>query len=170
MLEAGKRGPRAGTFHYFLRGQSQQAEDDDYRVERVRKQRLQPYDKLLKAFNYGAALDAALSTGQAQVVASVLQELYVRDGIRLALSGRDEDALVPILKFLCKHITDANYTPLLTDTSMAVLDLYTVIIGRSEMVDELLVKLRWRVHEQLALDSELLRLQGTLETILASSI
>ena len=36
-------------------------------MERVRKQRLQPYDKLLKAFNYGAALDSALATGQAQV-------------------------------------------------------------------------------------------------------
>ena len=142
-------GPRAGTFHYFIRGQSQQADEDDYRVERVRKQRLQPYDKLLKAFNYGGALDAALATGQAQVVASVLQELYVRDGVRLALSGRDVDALLPILKFLCKHITDSHYTALLTDTSMTLLDLYTVIIGRSELVDELLVKLRWRVHEQV---------------------
>jgi len=143
-------GPRAGTFHYFIRGQSQQADEDDYRVERVRKQRLQPYDKLLKAFNYGGALDAALATGQAQVVASVLQELYVRDGVRLALSGRDEDALLPVLNFLCKHITDSTYTALLTDTSMTVLDLYTVIIGRSELVDELLVKLRWRVHEQVS--------------------
>lgn len=165
-----KRGPKAGTFHYFLRGQSTQADEDDYRVERVRKQRLAPYDKLLKAFNYGAALDAALHNGQAQVVASVLQELYVRDAVRLALSGRDEEALVPILKFLCKFVTDSNYTALLTDTSMVLLDLYTIIIGRSEMVDELLVKLRWRVHEQLALDAELLRLQGSLETILASSI
>ena len=148
-LQIKKRGTRAGTFHYFLRGQSQQADEDDYRVERVRKQRLQPYDKLLKAFNYGGALDAALTTGQAQVVASVLQELYVRDGVRLALSARDEEALMPILQFLCKHITDSNYTALLTDTSMTVLDLYTVIIGRSEMVDEQLTKLRWRVHEQV---------------------
>ena len=144
-----KRGPKAGTFHYYLRGQSQQADDDDYRVERVRKQRLAPYDKLLKAFNYGAALDSALTKGEAQVVASVLQELYVRDGVRMALSGRDEDALVPILKFLCKHITDSLYTALLTDTSMTVLDLYTVIIGRSATVDELLMKLRERIHEQV---------------------
>ena len=49
------------------RGQKEGADDEDYLVERVRKQRLQPYDKLLKAFNYGAALDAALATGQAQV-------------------------------------------------------------------------------------------------------
>ena len=49
------------------RGQKEGADEEDYLVERVRKQRLQPYDKLLKAFNYGAALDAALATGQAQV-------------------------------------------------------------------------------------------------------
>ena len=121
----------------------------------MRKQRLQPYDKLLKSFNYGAALDAALATGQAQVVACVLQELSVRDGVRLALSGRDDETLVPVLRFLCKHITDSNYTALLTDTSMIVLDLYTVIIGRSEMVDELLVKLRWRIHEQVSWVSSL---------------
>ena len=107
---------------------------------------------------------------EGQVVASVLQELLLRDGARLALSGRDEDALVPILTFLCKHITDANYTPLLSEISMTVLDLYAVIIGRSEHVDDLLVKLRWRIHEQLALDAELLRLQGSLETLLAASL
>ena len=60
-------------------------------MERVRKQRLQPYDKLLKSFNYGAALDAALATGQAQVVACVLQELSVRDGVRLALLRGSRD-------------------------------------------------------------------------------
>ena len=107
---------------------------------------------------------------EGQVVASVLQELLLRDGVRLALSGRDEDALVPILTFLCKYITDANYTPLLSEISMTVLDLYAVIIGRSEHVDDLLVKLRWRIHEQLALDAELLRLQGSLETLLAASL
>ena len=65
-------------------------------MERVRKQRLQPYDKLLKSFNYGAALDAALATGQAQVVACVLQELSVRDGVRLALSGRNACPRPPV--------------------------------------------------------------------------
>jgi U3 small nucleolar RNA-associated protein 15 len=62
-----KRDPRAGTYAYFIRGQADEAGDDDYRVERVRKQRLQPFDKLLKAFSYGPALDAAIVTQQPQV-------------------------------------------------------------------------------------------------------
>ena len=48
-------------------GAGQVASEDDFRVEHVRKARLAPYDKLLKAFNYGAALDAALSTAAPQV-------------------------------------------------------------------------------------------------------
>lgn len=36
--------------------------EDDFRVESVRKHKLQPYDKMMKAFSYAGALDAALAT------------------------------------------------------------------------------------------------------------
>ena len=78
--------------------------------------------------------------------------------------------MLPVLELLCKYITDQNYNSLLTDTASELLELYTTIIGKSEKVDELLIKLRWRIHEQLAMDAELLRLQGSLELILTSAM
>lgn len=47
--------------------------EDDFRVERVRKHKLQPYDKMMKAFSYGAALDAALATQMPTVREAVTQ-------------------------------------------------------------------------------------------------
>ena len=47
---AGKKNPRGGTFQYFIRGQYDKAnEEDDFRVERIRKQKLAPYDKMVGA-------------------------------------------------------------------------------------------------------------------------
>eukprot|EP00961_Rhodomonas_salina_P053491 717587-Rhodomonas_salina.1 len=93
---------------------------------RVRKQRLAPYDKMLKAFNYGGALDAALVTCNPEVVASVLHELALRDSMGIALAGRDEEALLPLLRFVSRHLTNQAYASLLTDTAALLLELYTV--------------------------------------------
>ena len=40
---------------------------------------------------------------------ALIQELIHRDGLRVALSGRDDVALEPILTFLSKHITDPRF-------------------------------------------------------------
>lgn len=40
---------------------------------------------------------------------ALIQELIHRDGLRVALSGRDDVALEPILTFLLKHITDPRF-------------------------------------------------------------
>ena len=49
-----------GTLRHFNRGQ-QYEPDDDIFIESKRKKRLQPYEKALKSFRYGDALDAALT-------------------------------------------------------------------------------------------------------------
>ncbi len=47
-------------------------------VESARKARLRPFDQALKRFRYGEALDAALASCEPAVVASVLEELSIR--------------------------------------------------------------------------------------------
>mmetsp|Transcript_8438 Transcript_8438/g.21015 ORF Transcript_8438/g.21015 Transcript_8438/m.21015 type:complete len:278 (-) Transcript_8438:26-859(-) len=164
-----RRDTRAGTYQYFIRGQHDSASEDDFRVERVRKQRLQPYDKLLKAFSYGGALDAALNTQQPLTVCSVLHELALRDSIAIALAGRDEETVQPLLRFLCKWISDTRFTALLTDVASAFLEQYISIVGRSAAVDELFLKLKFKLHEQLQIHAKLLQLQGAVEMVLAGS-
>ena len=60
---------RGGSYRYFLRGQATTASAEDVAVESGgAKQRLRAYDLALKRFEYGAALDAALTTHNPTVV------------------------------------------------------------------------------------------------------
>ena len=52
---------RSGSYRYFVRGRNHTPAQDDAVVEHTRKERLQPYDKFLKKFQYHNALDAALT-------------------------------------------------------------------------------------------------------------
>lgn len=55
---------------------------------------------------------------------ALIQELIYRDGLRTALSGRDDMTLEPILRFLYKHVADYRFGQLASD----VMD---VILGES---------------------------------------
>ena len=56
---------------------------------------------------------------------SLLQELARRDGLTTAVSGRNEDELYPLLKFLSVNMTKPRYAPLL----LAVGDMITGKVG-----------------------------------------
>ena len=47
------------------------------------------------------------------MVYSLLQELARRDGLTVALSGRNEEELYPLLKYLSRHMTEPRFAPLL---------------------------------------------------------
>lgn len=98
---------------------------DEIRVESKRLARLAQYDKYLKAFKYSAALDAAMRPATApQTTWALVQELVQRDGLRVALTGRDDVTLEPILRFTLKHVTDPRYGEIAADVA-------GVIIGTS---------------------------------------
>ena len=59
--------------------------------------------------------------GKSLIVYSLLQELSRRDGLTIAISGRNEDELYPLLKFLSLNMTQPRYSPLL----LAVCDMVT---------------------------------------------
>ncbi len=94
---------------------------EDFRVERERKQRLQPYDSYLKSFKYKAALDEVLKTKNHLVIISMYSELSRREGLRIALSGRNEDGLAPILDSITASIGNPKYTNIATIVADIVL-------------------------------------------------
>ncbi|KAG5460794.1 MAG: UTP15 C terminal-domain-containing protein [Olpidium bornovanus] len=110
-----------GSYKWFVRGKGHAAAPDDFRIESKRRKALKDYDKYLKAFQYGNALDAALSMHPpALTVVSLLQELVHRDGLRAALAGRDDIALEPLAQFIVKNITNPRFTPLLVDVTITL--------------------------------------------------
>ncbi|KAI8929897.1 WD40-repeat-containing domain protein [Entophlyctis helioformis] len=162
--------PRGGTYQYFMRGSNYEPEDGEIHVEFKRRARIQPYDKLLKSFQYANALDAVL-TGppRPNVIISMLEELIHRDGLRIALSGRDEVTLQPILWFLVKYICNPRYTSLLVDVSSTILDIYSAVLGQSLVIEGLLQNLKRKVREEMQVQNQFGEILGLLDTLMAMS-
>ncbi|KAG8909249.1 hypothetical protein FRC00_010451, partial [Tulasnella sp. 408] len=95
---------------------------DEAKLAKEHRQKLTEYDQLLKQFKYGEALDAVLVPGTSAVTFfSLLQELVYREGLRAALSGRDDVLLEPVLQMLTKYIADTRWGPLACEVAGVLL-------------------------------------------------
>lgn len=92
-----------------------------------------------------------------------------RDALRVALSGRDDVSLEPVLSFLSRHVTDPRFGEAAADVAAVVLDLYAANLGHSPLVDEMVAKLQTRVERELAFQQELVKLRGALDMTLAQA-
>ncbi|GJD07884.1 U3 small nucleolar RNA-associated protein 15 [Galdieria sulphuraria] len=99
-----------GTLRYFFRGQNQKARPEDAAVPKPPKIKLRKHDKMLQSFRYSDALDAAMETGQTAFSCAVIEELVSRNGLKTALSGRDEESLLPVLQLLTKNMQNPYYS------------------------------------------------------------
>ncbi|KAF9453074.1 Trp-Asp repeat-containing protein [Macrolepiota fuliginosa MF-IS2] len=140
-------------------------------VERRRRKRLRDYDRLLKAFKYSAALDAVLRKNVPPATTfSLIQELIHRDGLKIALAGRDDVLLEPILRLLLKHVTDPRFGELVCDVARVVIDMYQAVIGQAPLMDSLFVRLHKKVMAELRFQAELQRAKGALMMVMSSSL
>ena len=85
MKEPSKPRLTAHMYRSFIRGQSDKAAADDFKMSQQKRARLQNYDKLFKSFQYRAALDAAVTTARPEIVCSVVEELAAHNGLYVAL-------------------------------------------------------------------------------------
>ncbi|KIJ20061.1 hypothetical protein PAXINDRAFT_107747 [Paxillus involutus ATCC 200175] len=142
---------------------------DELRVESRRTHRLREYDRLLKSFKYSAALDSVLRKNVPPVTAfSLIQELIHRDGLRRALSGRDDVLLEPVLRLLVKHVTDPRFGEMVCDVSTLLIDMYAPVLGQSPLIDSLFLRLRKKVLAEIRFQKELKKAKGTLEMVFSS--
>ncbi|KAJ5069979.1 u3 small nucleolar RNA-associated protein [Anaeramoeba ignava] len=140
----------------------------DYKPEKPR-QRLSRFDRLLKKFKYGQALDAALETKNKEIIISIIEDLVYREGLSRALSGRDDRSLEPILNFLIKNISTPVYSKILIHTTNTILDLYSRVIGESPLVDDLFDQLLLKVKNEVAIQKDLSVLLGSLELLFSAN-
>ena len=162
-------GPRPGTYKYFLRGRRHAAQPGDAVALSEAPRRLAKFDKALKRFRYHEAFDAALKDGSPEVVVSVVEELVQRNGLRIALQGRDQQSLQPVVAFLARQITSPPFTPTLIGVANLLLDMYAPVLGQSAAIDELFVKLRNTLEAEMRLQAELAQLLGAMDVLLAGA-
>jgi U3 small nucleolar RNA-associated protein 15 len=132
--------------------------------------KLKEYDKLLKAFKYSAALDSVLKKNVPPAITfSLIQELIHRDGLRIALAGRDDVLLEPILRLLLKYVADPRFGVMVADVARVVIDMYRPVIGQAPLIDGLFLRLRKKVAAEIRLQEEIMKVKGALTMILSSA-
>eukprot|EP01080_Neovahlkampfia_damariscottae_P011256 gene11256-4075_t len=90
----------------------------------------------LRFFDYKGALDEALELGNPINVLSLIQELKNRNELLNSLESRNEETILPLLKFIIQYIRDPSYSSMLIELTESVLNIYTPVIGESKTVDE----------------------------------
>ncbi|KAF4321028.1 hypothetical protein BBO99_00000807 [Phytophthora kernoviae] len=159
---------RGGTYKYFLRGKNAKPQPADFTVATARHKRIAPYDRALRKFDYKKALNEALDTRSPLIVASMLEELRLRVGLKRALAGRDEESLEPLLAFLIKYVTDPKYASLLIQVCTIVCDLYAPKLSQSMLIDSLFVKLHEKLNEELRVQKQILNVVGMMDSVMAA--
>ena len=104
------------------------------------------------------------------MVASLLQELVERDGLRTALSGRDDVTLQPILAFSLRNIAQPRYTRLLTMVTEVLLDVYSASLGLSPVVDDMFARLANKVKQEVMLQKDMCTLLVSECAIVVGSV
>jgi len=169
----GTEGPAAvvpAMQQRLYKGAGQAAErTEDGMVETERAVRLRPYEVQFKKFNYQAALDSALKTRNPLIIVTVFEELSRRSGLSIALSGRDESSLEPLLSFCARYVSNPRYAQLVIQVVHCILDLYAAEIGHSDSVDELFLKMRKQVKTETQFQREVLQVCGALDCIVSAS-
>lgn len=145
--------------------QMKRSSPDDV-VETERHRRLHQYDIYLKQFRYSEVLDFALKSRNPIVVITILEELCRRNGLTIALNGRDESTLEPLISFCSKYISLPKYTRLLIQVVHRVLDIYGQVLNTSDAMDELFHKLNQQVKMELAFHRQIMRVMGSLDGII----
>jgi len=178
---------RAGSLRYFLRGRGARADDGGGGGAGggggggagARKPRLRPFERALKAFAHGEALDAALAGAPPPVLAALLRELLARGALGGALAGRGAAALEPLLAFLASHVAHPRYAAVCVDVADVVADTFAPALapggagGGDAALAALLAgalgKVAAAARAELVLGDALLGLQGQLDTLLAAA-
>lgn len=144
--------------------------EGETKVSKERKRKLTEWDKMLKNFRYGDALDSVLRKDVTPATGfALLEELIRRDGLPIALANRDDISLEPVLSFLVKHVTNPRYCSLATDVANQLIEIYTPALGLSPLIDTLFTRLRRKVDDELEFHRELTQVQGALDMLFACS-
>ncbi|BAM39518.1 uncharacterized protein TOT_010000973 [Theileria orientalis strain Shintoku] len=129
--------------------------------------KLGPLDKLVKSFQYKAALDLALKLTPEHVY-NLIELLIIRGTLSTAVRNRDEKTILPLLKFVCAHLNrDINNTTLILEFLIAILDQNPWLKScTDEAVMAEIKRIPNKINLELYQHTILMRLKGLIDFIL----
>jgi len=163
---------RAGTHRHFVRGRNADAPADAAVVPAAaaKRAKLRAHDVHLKEFAYRQALDAALGTKEPATVVGVMEELMQRGkgALDVALGGRDEGELEPLLAFAARYVAHPVFAPTLVPVTTHLVGCYAHVLGDSAAVDALFKRLARCVDVEARVGTDLAGLLGQMKSVLGS--
>jgi U3 small nucleolar RNA-associated protein 15 len=103
------------------------------------------------------------------IVLTVLEELLSRQGLSIALAGRDETTIEPLLSFISRYMSNPRYTSTLIRVANSVCDLYGGVVGQSDAIDELFHKIHTHTRAELEFHREIMKVLGAIDCVIAAS-
>jgi len=107
-----------------------------------------------------------LATKDVITVHSVIEDLWRRDGLIIAIGGRDSSRLQPLLEYCIYAMAHPHLSQTTIHLIALILDLYSGIIGVSNEIDYLFCVLNEVLNNLIDKHKILLKLQGSIEMIL----
>lgn len=145
--------------------------------DRPRTKKLKPWQRSLRAGEYAAALDQVLPRSDwkdfnRDNIVTLLVALRHRSALRTALANRSEDRLIPVLKYIQRYVAYPQFTNLIYDMTLLVLDLYSHRMsdwqndeGEGYEVYELFMKIGQKVREASDYADKAQRTLGMIELL-----
>uniref|UniRef100_A0A7S1IQT0 U3 small nucleolar RNA-associated protein 15 C-terminal domain-containing protein n=1 Tax=Eutreptiella gymnastica TaxID=73025 RepID=A0A7S1IQT0_9EUGL len=159
--------------HKWRRSINTHADENDIKLEGKHSKRMEGYDYHFRKFAYHKALDQALNYHKRNendpdedsrlAVLSVLEELFRRNGLRIALHGRTDASLLPILKFIDLHILDPRSCSLLVSVLEVIIEIYAGVIKQSVKVELLMQSCLNKVRKHVAHLQQMAMVDGMLD-------
>ncbi|KAK8824541.1 hypothetical protein WA577_006938 [Blastocystis sp. JDR] len=150
------------------KGLPKELEAKKVEVRAPAKQRQTRWDRYLRKFNYMKALDAALESHKVEVVVSVLEEMRARNVLSIAVKGRSDKDLAPLLAVITTHLNNPAYAGILLTTANEVLTQYGASVGQRPGLDAQLMKLNTVLGNEIRSEKHALGVLGAAEIIESS--
>ena len=166
-----RKKPLTSGWQKRLRGTDFTGEGADVIIQArptKKPKKLNPWELALHKSRYPLALDLALDANDPSVAATVLTALRHRSALRIALSGRDELSLQPILRWARKYIIDPRYVGLCVEVGVCISEVYASMLGQSREVDLLIERLHDQVRREVDRAQQALQTEGMLKLLLRS--
>jgi len=143
-------------------------QDGDVLVETSRVEQ-ETYDKKFRKFEFSAALDSTLKKRHPEICVSVLHELMRRDGLEVALAGREGDSLEVLVDYLVKNITDVRFQRVLVYVASVVIDMYYAQPCLPDKIKSKFYILKSKLERMIKYAEELMKLQGCIDLVLTTA-
>ncbi|KAM4065427.1 U3 small nucleolar RNA-associated protein 15 [Hirsutella rhossiliensis] len=117
------------------------------------RKRERPWHNDLRHARYARALDRVVDRSDPDYAPlealSLLLSLRHRGAVRDALEARDEQTVLPVMRWVCAHICDPRYVSVCVEVALNLLDLYAEYAGGSPELHDGFCTLHRRVKREV---------------------